>query len=289
LPSPQDGHLFITANNTDIAFLLVPDVNLKIMDFYTPIQAQCDALGAISAPTGSLTHINTPQAGIYACTNLKDAELGREIEDDPDLRLRSYENIRVVGAATVEAIRARILQEVANVTECKVYENHELYTDSEGRPPKSIEALVLGGTDLAVATEIWKVKAGGIETYGNVVTDITDSMGYNHVIQFSRPIQVFIWLRITLHVSSEFPNDGQQSIMNNILVLAQSRFGISDDVLTQSLYCPIYAVKGIITALIEIAATYDLTPPITYVTSNIVIGEREIAAFDSSRIAFIIT
>lgn len=289
LPSPQDGHFMITSNDTDVAFLAQPGIGLKIMDFYTPIWMECETEGPIPAPTGTINQILTPVSGVYSVINLKDAEEGRATEDDTPLRQRRYENIRVVGAATVEAIRARIMQEVANVIQCKVYENHELYTDAEGRPPKSLEALILGGTKADIALKIWQTKAGGIETYGNQSFTIVDSMGYPQLIKFSRPIEKFIWLRITLTVNSEFPNDGQQTIMNNILELANSKFGISDDVLIQSLYCPIYAVKGVISSLIEIAATYDLTPPTTYVTTNIPVGQREVAVFDSSRINFLMS
>ena len=83
-----------------------------------------------------------------------------------------------------------------------------------GRPPKSFEAVVEGGTDEAVANQIWLTKPAGIETFGNVNGGngiaIIDSQGNTQIIFFSRPSEVTIWVSValTLYAEETFPNNG---------------------------------------------------------------------------------
>ena len=287
LPTVVDGTFTIISNNTDFSFTAAPDAKVTITDFWTPIRTKCLTEGAISANAGTITNVVTPISGLISITNLKDAAEGRLIEEDPPMRTRRYKNVRVIGAAACDAIRARLLQQVENVKQALVYENHEDY-EVLGRPPKSIECLVAGGSDADIAAKIWETKAGGIKTYGNTSYTIYDSTGRQQLISFSRPTNVYIWLRITLTVTGKFPADGRDQITNNILEMASNNFGIGDTVLIQEFICPIYAPGGVTNALIEIAKTYDLTPPVTYVTTNIAIGESEVSDFDSSRINIII-
>ena len=200
----------------------------------------------------------TPIAEWQTITNILAGSLGRLVETDAELRLRRQKSIKLLGAGTVEAIQARVSQDVDGVTSCTVFENVTLQQEpiiiafptpftggdtitvtydtlfnfsvsfttdqattmgllvtqfellpqvasasyggtgnqtltvnlvqcvdltvnsavadvsaqsaaiSGGRPPKSFEAVVEGGSDQAVAQEIWLTKPAGIETYGNV-------------------------------------------------------------------------------------------------------------------------
>lgn len=288
LPLVPDGTFTILSNDTDNAFTAYPDVNFTINDFWTPIVTLATVDGSIPAPTNTITQIVTPVFGLANVTNLKDAELGREIETDTHLRERRYASIRIVGAATVEAIKARILQQVDGVTQCKVYENVEDVIDIDGLLPHSLLVLAVGGSDLDIANKIWETRSAGIQTNGNISTIIYDSMNEPHNIKFSRPTNDYIWLRITLTVfPSTFPANGVAAITDAILEKSTS-FGIGDEVLIQSFYCPIYSVAGVESAYIEMAMTTDLTPPLVYGTSNILIGKQEASIFDSSRIEIII-
>jgi uncharacterized phage protein gp47/JayE len=288
LPLTPDGTFTVLSNDTDNAFIAYPDSNFTINDFWTPILTLATVNGAISAPTNTITQIVTPVFGLESVTNLKDASLGREIEDDTPLRVRRYASIRIVGAATIEAIKSRILQQVAGVTQCKVYENVEDVTDVDGLLPHSLLALVVGGNDLDIANKIWETRSAGIQTNGNISTIIYDSMNEPHNIKFSRPTNDYIWLRITLTVfPSTFPSNGVAAMTDAILQQSEN-FGIGDEVLIQSFYCPIYSIPGVESALIEMAMTTDLTPPLVYGTTNIAIGKQEASIFDSSRIEIII-
>lgn len=288
LPAIPDGTFTIFSNDTDNAFVAYPDSKFTINDFWTPLLTLATTNGAISVPANTITQIITPVFGLNNITNLKDAALGREIETDTELRLRRYASIRIVGAATIEAIKSRILQQVPGITQCKVYENVEDFTDIDGLVPHSLLVLAVGGNDIDIANKIWETRSAGIQTNGNISTIIYDSMNEPHNIKFSRPINNYIWMRITLSVfPSTFPSNGISAMTVAILEKSAS-FGIGDEVLIQSFYCPIYSIPGVESALIEMAMTTDLTPPLVYGTSNIPIGKQATSIFDSSRIEIII-
>lgn len=288
LPSVEDGSFIIMSNNTDYSFTSDIDVRMSIIEFWTPIKYRTKDVGNISAAAGTINRIITPRAGFTEATNFQAATVGKGIESDTELRIRRRKSIRKSGSGTVEALRARLLDEVDDILEAIVYENREDYIDGEGRPPHSIEALCDGGADQDIADKVWLYKSGGIQTFGNQTINVIDSSGNVQAIKFSRPDAVYIWFEITIQASSAiFPTNGRQMIVDNILA-ASTEFGIGDDILYQKFFCPIYQVPGITGADIKIAKTYNLTPPSSYIEGNIIISDREVGKFDSSRIAITI-
>src|SRR5690606_41362339 len=95
---------------------------------------------------------------------------------DRELRERYQLSLARGGASTLDSIRASVL-EVPGVWTATVLHNTSMETDPDGRPPKSVEVLVLGGADEDVAAAILDTVAAGIETYGNVEVDIHDAGG----------------------------------------------------------------------------------------------------------------
>lgn len=167
--------------------------------------------GVIQAPAGTLTVIETPVTGWNSCINNEDADLGRDIESDAELRARRQNSLRVVGAAAVDAIRARILDEVADVTDVLVFENETDFTDIDGRPPHSIQVIAAGGLDQDIADKIWEVKAGGIQTYGTDVSlPVIDSQGIAHTINFDRASELRVFFHIRISVGAAFNQGSQQ-------------------------------------------------------------------------------
>lgn len=234
--------------------------------------------GPTQAFAGTLTVIETPIAGWDSVINPLDAVLGRDIETDAEFRLRRNLSLANPGTATVEAIRARLLQ-LEDVKAAVVYENITLLPDGAGRPAKSFEAVVLGGADQEIADLIWEVKGAGIETYGGETVPIIDSQGFDHDMHFSRPTEKLIWIIVNATVDSKFPVNGDLAIEQNLLNYAIKNLSIGDDVVTVQLFCPVVDVEGVIDAEILIGL---VNPPVS--DANIPIAEDEIALFDSSRI-----
>jgi|GEM_PF-2230564 len=122
----SDQTLSILSDDTEVSFSLSVSVNMTVQEVSSAVIFLASNFGTLPAPIGSLTEILTPISGWISITNLKAGVTGREIESDAELRLRRQNSVRVLGAATVEAIRARILQQVSGVTQAFVFENRTM-------------------------------------------------------------------------------------------------------------------------------------------------------------------
>lgn len=154
---------------------------------------------------------------------------------------------------------------------------------SNGRPPKSFEAVVQGQTNEVIANTIWYSKPAGIQTFGTTQQPITDSQGDTQVIHFSRPTEIFIWVNatLTLYAEEDFPSNGLELVQNTINAYINS-LGIGEDVLLQRVQAAIFAIPGISSSVMTLAATGSLAESPSYAAANIPIGENQIAISQNS-------
>jgi uncharacterized phage protein gp47/JayE len=371
----------VNADETSASFSVSLGDGLNLNNLSSPGIFLSQAFGPVAAPANSVTEIVTPVNGWFSVNNLEAGLTGRDRETDAELRLRQARSLRILGYATLESIRARILQEVPGVTAVYVFENvtmtqepttitlstqlitanvvsvtidgnaltntvfttdhlttmqlvankimavpgvasatvggvnnltltintvpgDEIFVDvfdvtlgaSQpestiliGRPPKSFEAIVQGGSNQTVADKIWQVKPAGIQTFGNVNdyggVPIIDSQGTQHYIYFSRAQPVYIWVQVQLQLYSgeTFPLNGIQQVKDAILAYGNS-LGIGTDVLLQRVLAQIFQVPGIAGGTMTIAATADPDGNPVYGSSDIIIGDSQVSAWDLVRI-----
>lgn len=240
------------------------------------VEAEAEVTGPVVGNTGTITVIETPVAGWNSVTNSADAEIGREIETDEDLRLRRESLLRVTGSATAEAIRSDIL-DIEDVQACFVFENTSSVTDGDGVPGKAFEAVVLGGDDSLIAEAIWASKPAGIESYGSVQVGITDSQGFGHTMEFSRPTDKAVHVIVDVLTDDEFPDDGDTQIKEKVAAYGDS-LTIGDDVVVSQVYAHIFEVSGVVDVT-SIKVGFSDPPTLS---ANLSIGSREIAVFDTS-------
>lgn len=159
------------------------------------------------------------------------------------------------------------------------------YILSGGRPAKSFEAVVQGGTNQAVADEIWLVKPAGIRSYGNTQVAIIDSQGNTHQIFFTRgvPVYMFATVVLTLNPQETFPDNGEELVAQAIADYGNT-LGIGTDVFIQRVQAAVFTVPGIASATVQLARTNNPNDTPTYVSTNILIGDTEISAWNISRI-----
>lgn len=242
--------------------------------------------GLRELPVGALASIDTPVFGWTGINNLIPGAGSRDVETDIELRQRQADSSRVTGSATVKAIRSRLLQEVAGVTAVSVFENRS-HIFVAGQPPHSFEALVQGGTDQAVAQNIWENKPAGIETYGNVDIEVEDDNGDDQTIRFSRPVGTYAWVRVTinsLYPEEPLPASTAQAIKDAVIAAGLS-MTVGEDLITQRFIGPIYANTqgiGMLTVETAITSTPNGTP--TYSTSNKPVDRSSVALFSTDRI-----
>lgn len=248
------------------------------------IACESEDTGPKTATSGTLTVIETPVSGWSSVINLLDATLGTNLETDAALRLRREAELRATGNASLEAIRADVLQ-VEDVISCTVFENPDDATDGDGLPPHSIEVLARGGTDAAVAAAIFGTVAAGIQTYGTTTETVTDSQGIDHDISFTRPSEQTVYVTINLTIDEDvYPADGDDQVKAAIVAWGDAQDTGRDVVSSVISAQAISNVPGILdsTALIK------LTPGPT-LTTTIVITSRQLAVYDTSRISVVTT
>ena len=373
------GSLTITTNNGNQPFSIALGLNLSLTSFTSPILFLSQQFGPIPCPQNSLTEIITPIGGWLDLNNNVAGTLGTFTETDAQLRLRRQNSIKLFGLATVEAIRAHLIN-VPNVTAATVFENVTLtetsmvitfsgaliagqtinvtYNGTQtltpvpfsvsmattmatlatefltipgvstavvsggdliltvtfqnlfevvivtgdvtvtgtgtlptaivagGQPPKSIQAVVQGGSNTDIGNEIWRTKPAGIETFGNTSVNILDSQGVTHTMNFSRPIPIYIWITavLTLNPQETFPPTGDQLVAQAILTYGNS-LGVGIDVFQQRVLSQIFQIPGIASAVLTMAATTTPTGAPTFSASDILVDNTQISAWDIQRIA----
>lgn len=284
------GQLEIVSEEPVDPFSCAVSPNLNVIERSSPLLFEAVELGPILAVANTVNEIVTPVSGWDSVNNPVDGIIGRRRETDEELRLRRLNSLRVAGAASVDAIRARLLQEVQDVMAVLIFENREPFPDSQGRPPHSFEVLVQGGDEQEIAEKIWELKPAGIQTFGNICRFIIDSNNDSQQICFSRPDPIFIWVRIGLRVNpATFPLNGIEAVRENVFLFGQT-YGVGEKILYQPFFESIYKVQGILEATLELAtSTNVLGPPGTFVMSNLSLNDVQLGLFDPSRIQVTLT
>jgi hypothetical protein len=269
-------------------FDTVVDAN---MSYYTPSFFESINTGEVLAVSNTLNIVETPVAGLNVVNNFLDGDLGRDEESDAELRQRYANSLQIIGAGTLEAIVARVIQDTdIAATSVKGFENREDVIDSEGRPPHSFEIVLLSPdtptNNQAVADLLWLIKPAGIETFGNTSASAIDSNGDAQVINFTRPVSIYAWVRITYVVDPEssFPSDGVDTIKNCVLGIGNG-YDIGQNIKPLDFSCCVAGFPGIESAVIEVDGTATVGGPPTYSTAVFPIDDNgEIAVFDLTRI-----
>ena len=215
------------------------------------LEASATETGEIDAPAGTLDTLDTgPIAGFDSVTNPLDAELGSDVESDPDAKSRRNDSIANPGNATLVAIRAKLL-ELDDVVAVNIFENTSIII-LNGRPAKSYEAVIQGGDDDEIGETMWETKPAGIRQFGSTSVVVKDSQGFDRTQFFSRPSAVTIYVEIDLTTDASFPIDGLDQVKAAVLAYGDA-LNISDDVIVfPQLLCSFSSVPGIIDVVIRI-------------------------------------
>ena len=273
--------MLITMNDRSQTMNVVPGNTLVLSTIGSPFNFKADTVGALSPNIGSITQIVTSYAGWDSVENNVAAVVGRDAETDISLRQRWGASVYGRASAMVEAIRAALIQ-TDGVTFAIVYENDTDTTDSDGRPPHSIEAIVAGGNPQDIGATIWRTHAGGITTYGTQAVTVNDSQGIPHTMRFNRPTEVPIHLQIKVTANPEKElSAAAVTIIQRAIVSQGAGLTVGQDVILQSFYGTVYNATSGAVGYMEIKGSTDGE---TWSTDNIVIDARHLATFDASNI-----
>ncbi|HBS7583471.1 TPA: baseplate J/gp47 family protein [Klebsiella pneumoniae] len=251
--------------------------------------ATCANSGAVAAVAGSVNGINTPTRGWASVTNPLAATVGVAAETDAELRLRQSQSVALASLTPFDAVDGAIAN-VEGVTRHKLFENDTETTDANGLPAHSISAIVEGGDATSIANTIRSVKGQGVSTYGTTAVIVTDKYGNPYTIRFSRPIDVPVYVSITLKAltgySSEVGDEIKAAVASYINSLA-----IGDSVLLSRVYSP--ANLGVVSG--GNARYYDIMELLIgrsaddVAAANLVVAYDESASCSVDNIALVVT
>lgn len=212
--------------------------------------------GLQTCEIGELDNIPISVDGWSSVYNYEAGSPGADLESDASLRIRREAAAKVKRSkATDPAIEAALL-DVSGVTSAQVISNRGFNTDVNGVPGKSFTALVVGGTDAAVAQCIYENQSSGIQSWGNTSVNVTDSHGFEQQISFSRPTPKYLWVKFYYHVYDEEVFPGADAIKQAMVEWADKQYTLGKDVIPTRIPGGIYElVAGVGVAMAHVAIT----------------------------------
>lgn len=271
---------FLVSTQNEIFFETTADVTLDSNgEAVAPIRAiDTGVRGNVEA--GAITEIVNPDPQIESVTNPERTIGGRARETDTEFRARFDISAEGRGAATLLSLRSALLA-VDGVRAATVVENYTMDVDPDGRPPKSIECYVLGGESEDIAQAILDTKAAGIETYGQESETVQDISGQEHVVKFTRAVEVPIHIRVMISRDNRYPTDGDARLKTTLIQYIGGEdadgtlwvgLNMGQDVVYSRLIALAYQVEGVTDVDIEVS-----TDGTTWTRQNAPININQVA------------
>lgn len=239
-------------------------VNLAISQVGSPGQFTANDTGPLLLPIGKLSEIETPYSGWDAVYNLEAGDTGRNRETDAELRVRRAKSIDLAARNTADSIYSN-LSTLDNVRDVLVLQNNATETDPNGIPPQHLWIIVLGGEDQEIAETIYATIPGGIGMMGNETVSVESAVtGQAYNIKFDRPevVQAYISMNIEI-TSSDFPSNGTDQIKDALVAYGAENQRISEPLLYNKLFVPIYSIPGHEVTALYLGAAADPTGEVT--------------------------
>lgn len=197
--SIAEGVLGIKCMEVDEVHILGLSNNLTTESVTGIVEFETEEYGAISMPERTITMIlSNLSTGFNWCENRIRPVLGRLEAEDWEYRQTYMERIYTHSSNMTDSIRSYLLNNVVGISAVEVYENDDDVPDADGRLPHSIEVVVEGGDDEAVAYGILSSKVGGISTNGAVSVVCIGANREEIEIRFNRPEKIYVWLRVEI-------------------------------------------------------------------------------------------
>lgn len=268
--------------------MLVLSDNLTTASVTTIANFFTQDYGKITLPYGIIGKMVNNISGFNGVTNLLEPVYGRLAETDVELRQSYIAKSALRSNTMIDSIVAELLNNVANVESASGYENDTESVNARGMPPHSIEIIVEGGDVSEIAGAILRRKAGGIQTYGNVVVDVPGSYGDSIPVRFNRPEYLYAWLKVVLHGNAgKVPVNYVQLTVQSVLEDG-SRLSAGESLLTQLLNDGIYRMVAGIT-YVDVYTAYSTDSAYVpedseYQLKNIPATSRQKVLIDENRI-----
>ena len=226
-------------------------------------EVSADVVGPFPQVAGSIDTLSSFVAGVDSVTNPEDAAVGRYRETDIEFRERFRNSRFAAGAGTYEAI-LETLTSLDGVSEVKIIPNETNITDVSGIPAHEFLVVVRGGSATAIATVIFNKKPIGIRSFGNTSAVIYDSIDNPWEIYFSRPVEVPVYIELSIEDTGGLPGDYEEQLKTQIYDYITTNQKIGGTLVYSRLFTPINSVNGH-----SVVSMYVDTVPSPTATANI--------------------
>lgn len=265
---------------------LILSENLTTESVTTIIHFASVNFGKVTLPDGTITKIITNVDGFKECINRIPPIYGRLRETNTELRQSYMQRIYTRSDGMLESIESAIIDNVQGIISVRAYENKSNVWDSEGRPPHCIEVVADGGSEIEIARQILRKKAGGIQTHGSVKVEIPDLFGRTIPVNFNRPQTVYVWMCITLTAApgqSMPPNYAE--LAKECIIQQGAGLNVGDWVYPQKYIGEIYRrIAGVSFVKIGVFSTVDPgVVPTEYAEGNVPVAVRQKAMLEQKR------
>ncbi|RWS78339.1 hypothetical protein DN614_29670 [Klebsiella michiganensis] len=278
--------LLVGETGTNITNGSVKDTNGIIWNFPAQVvigidgtaiaTATCTTPGSVAALAGSVNKINTPTRGWVSATNPLAATVGVAAETNAELRVRQSQSVALPSVTPFEAVDGAIAN-IEGVTRHKLYENDQDTPDANGLPPHSIAAIVEGGDATVIANTLRGVKGQGSTPFGSTVIIVPDKYGSPHPVGFSRPVDVPVFVKITISPLTGYTSQVGDEIKAAVAAYINS-LAIGASVLLSRIYSP--ANLGVVSG--GNSRYYDITELLIGTSSAGVAATNIVIDFDHS-------
>lgn len=284
----QVGH-----EGTGTAFYLPDDVILPQSGTVTVSALSVDN-GPFDPEVGTVVNILTPVPGWDTAVNGATLSVGSYEETDRELRARQQLSTNQTAYRQIEAIRAAV-HNIPGVTFARGYQNSALTTDDRGIPGKSLAMVVRGGDDAEIANAILMRQPIGLAYHGNTTVTVYDDFGVATSVQFTRPIERLISVRVHIEIvvderAQKFPANGPALVKAAIVEFAENghttceplgndAFLPGQDIIRSYLYTPVNSIGGARVATIQLAVDGG-----AFAEQDIILPWNEMGVFDENRI-----
>lgn len=234
------------------------------------VTAVAEISGAVGAPAGDVTRMETPILGWHSVTNPAPAVLGAEREQDVALRQRQALSTALPSRTVFEGVVGAVAA-LPGVVRLRGYENDGATPDAHGLPPHSIALVVEGGDGEAIAAAIAAKKTPGCGTHGDQTVLVRDRHGSPATIAFFRPtlVPVHVHVRIT-PLPGYLAQTGES--MRQGVVAAITSLGIGEDVLVSKLFTPLNGAEPTSARTFDVLSIEIGTDPTALTPANVAVA-----------------
>lgn len=203
------------------------------------VKLRSDELGDFTVNSGEAFSLATIIIGVEKVIANSDSYGGADEESDARLLRRFMLSHSINNYDDKSGIKAA-LYNITGVTKCEVYENYTGDIDEKGVPAHTLNAVILGGDDSAIADVIGKKKIGGCGLFGNIKTS-TNLRGADRIIYFDRPAKTEVAVSMVLGRYKSFEDIDTKAIKDNLMSLG---FEIGENIYATRLISSINLTNG---------------------------------------------